>query len=282
MMNAQPQQAYLALKLSLNLFQKPPQSLDEAETARLREVAGRQAKIEAAILGSPEALNVVVPKATLETRLEEIRQRYPGRAEFLEDMRQNALSEAALTEAVTRDICIEAVLERIAAQAPPVSEAEAESYYREHPAAFTRPETRRIRHILMTFDDATQKEAALTCLEALREGIRNAEDFAAAALKHSQCPTALEGGVLGVTRRGQLFPELDAAAFALAEGELSTPQESPVGLHLLFCETIHPETTLSLADAKPRVIAHLTEARVKRNQEAWIKRQLRRMAPNNA
>jgi peptidylprolyl isomerase/peptidyl-prolyl cis-trans isomerase C len=270
-MNAQPQQAYLALKLSLHQFQTPPQSLDEAETARLREVAGRQAKIETAILASPEALNVVVPKATLETRLKEIRQRYPGRAEFLEDMRQNALSEAALAEAVTRDICIDAVLERVAAQAPSVSEEEAEAYYRQHPAAFTQPETRRVRHILMTFDDAAQKEAVMTRLEALRAHVKNAEDFAAAALKHSQCPTALKQGVIGAIRRGQLFPELEEAAFTLAAGELSLPLESPVGMHLLFCETIWPETVLSLADAKPRVIAHLTEARGKRQQERWIR-----------
>jgi peptidylprolyl isomerase/peptidyl-prolyl cis-trans isomerase C len=275
-MNAQPQQAYLDLKLSLTLFQKSPRSLDEAESVRLREISGRQARIEAAILASPEALNVIVPEATLESRLEEIRQRYPKLEEFIDDMRQNGLTEAALTEAVTRDICIEAVLERIAAQAPPVSETEAESYYREHPAAFTRPETRRIRHILMTFDKAAQKEAVMTRLEALRARVKNTEDFAAAALEHSQCPTALEGGVLGAVRRGQLFPELDAAAFALAEGELSTPQESPVGLHLLFCETIHPETILSLADAKPRVIARLAEARGKNRQQAWIKGLLER------
>jgi peptidylprolyl isomerase/peptidyl-prolyl cis-trans isomerase C len=272
-MNAQP---YLHLKLSLALFQTSPRSLDEAQTRHLREVARRQARIEAAILASPEALNVVVPEATVNARLEEIRQRYPARGEFLDDLRQNGLNEQTLAAAMTRDLRIETALERIAAQAPAVSEEEAEDYYHRHPSAFTRPETRRIRHILMTFDDAAQKQAVTTRLEALRANIRTAEDFAAAALKHSQCPTALEQGLIGTVRRGQLFPELEDSAFSLAVGEISSPQESPVGLHLLYCDAIWPETPSSFAEARTRVIAHLNEKRGKRGQEAWIRAQLTR------
>ena len=63
MMNAP--HPYLHLKLSLALFQKSPQSLSETETVRLHEIIGHQAKIETAILASPEALNVVVPEATV-------------------------------------------------------------------------------------------------------------------------------------------------------------------------------------------------------------------------
>ncbi|MDR2364817.1 MAG: nitrogen fixation protein NifM [Zoogloeaceae bacterium] len=268
-------QPYLDLKLSLNLFQKPPRSLDETESACLREIAGRQARIEAAILASPEARNVLIPEATRDARLEEIRQRYSKHEEFLDDMRQNGLTEEALADAVYRDIRIEAVLERVASQASEVSEEEARTYYRQHPRAFTRPETRRIRHILVTYDDAAQKQAVRTRLETLRARIRTAEDFAAAALEHSQCPTALEQGIIGTIRRGQIFPELEAAAFALAEGEISTPLESPVGLHLLFCDAIWPETTLSFAEARAHILDHLGKKHAKRRQKAWIRGQLR-------
>jgi peptidylprolyl isomerase/peptidyl-prolyl cis-trans isomerase C len=272
MMNAQ---AYLQLKLSLALFKKPPHSLTGTETARLDEVAERQARIETAILASPEALDVIVPQATLNTRLEEIRQRYANRKEFLDDMRRNGLDEQELEAAAARDLRIEAVLERVAAQAPEVCAADAEIYYRQHPQAFTRPETRRVRHILVTFDNETQRQAAFTLLQNLRARIETAEDFAAAAGKHSQCPTALEGGIIGTVKPGQLFPELDAAAFALLESELSLPLESPIGLHLLFCDAILPGTTLSFADARERVITRLTEQRGQSRQQNWIKALLR-------
>ena len=272
-MTAQP---YLQLKLALDLFKKPPHALNSTESARLDEVVGKQEIIEAAILASPEAMNVVVPAATLAARLSEIRKRYPTRNEFRDDMRQNGLSEQALETAVTRDLRIEAVLERVAAQMPEASEVDAEIYYRLHPQAFTRPETRRLRHILITFDSAMQKQDALALLKTLREQIKTPEDFAAAALKHSQCPTALEGGVIGTVKPGQLYPELEPTAFALKEGERSPPLESPIGLHLILCETIHPAIKLSFADAKARVITHLTEQRRQIEQQKWIKGVLKR------
>ncbi|MDR1935871.1 MAG: peptidylprolyl isomerase, partial [Candidatus Accumulibacter sp.] len=114
-----------------------------------------------------------------------------------------------------------------------------------------------------------------TLLETLRARIETAEDFAAAASKHSQCPTALEGGIIGTVKPGQLFPELDAPAFALAESELSLPLESPIGLHLLFCDAILPGTTLSFADARERIVTRLTEQRGQSRQQNWIKALLR-------
>ncbi len=264
-------QPYLQLKLSLELFKKAPRTLDATESARLGEVVSRQARMEAAILASPEALGVVVPEATLATRLEEIRQRYPSREEFLADMGQNGLSEPELEQALARDLRIEAVLERVSAQAPSPSDVEAEIYYRLHPQAFNRPEMRRIRHILITFDDEAQKLKATELLEALRPQLKTEQDFGAAALKHSQCPTAMEQGLIGTVKAGQLFPELDPQAFSLAEGEVSPPLESPVGLHLLRCDSILAGETLDFPEVRERIIALLLEQRRQTCQRTWIK-----------
>ncbi|MDR2092917.1 MAG: nitrogen fixation protein NifZ [Azoarcus sp.] len=157
-----------------------------------------------------------------------------------------------------------------AGREPEISEEDAERYYRQHPRAFTRPEARRLRHILVTYDDAAQKERVTAQLEALRARIGSVEDFAAAALEYSQCPTAMREGLIGTVRRGQLFPELEAPAFALAEGEISLPRESPVGLHLLYCEAVLPETTVSFEEARARIIAHLAGKRGMRGQAAGI------------
>ncbi|MDR3324072.1 MAG: nitrogen fixation protein NifM [Zoogloeaceae bacterium] len=274
-MNAPLQSAahlpYLRLKLALEVFKKPPQTLLAPEAARLDKMVARQARIETSILKSAEAANVIVPEATEATRLAEILQRYPNRQEFLADMRQNGLDEATLKTALTRDLVIEAVLEQVAAEMPSVSELDAEIYYHQHPEAFSRPEMRRLRHILITFDNAAQKRAAFALLDDLRQHLSTAEDFAAAAVKHSQCPTALENGVLGTVKPGQLYPELEPAAFALAEGEISAPLESPIGLHLIFCETLHPALTLPFAEAKERLLTRLNDERRKARQQAWVK-----------
>ena len=83
------------------------------------------------------------------------------------------------------------------------------------------------------------------------------------ALKYSECPTALNGGLLGTVHRGKLYPELEPVAFALQPGELSAVATSPMGVHLLRCDNIEPARELSLAEATPSIRRHLTMMREK-------------------
>lgn len=263
-------QAYLELKISWELFKKVPTALNPAEQDKLNKISVHQARIEALVLGAPEAAGVMVPLPTVETRLKEIQSRYPNRDDFLADMRAHHLSEAELMDAIHRDLRLEAVLERVSAAAGHVSEVDAEIYFRLHPAAFQRPEMRRIQHILMTFNSPEEKARVEATLRALVPALSDSESFAALALKHSQCPTALEGGVIGLVKPGQLYPELEPVAFALQVGQVSAPTESPMGLHLLRCAAILPGETLAFAAVRERIIERLGDARRHAAQKAWI------------
>jgi arylsulfatase A-like enzyme/parvulin-like peptidyl-prolyl isomerase len=82
----------------------------------------------------------------------------------------------------------------------------------------------RLRQIVV----ASRSEA-----EKLRALLLEGADFAALARQHSLDPTRARDGELGSVARGELLPELEAAAFALAPGELSRPIQSRRGFHLL-------------------------------------------------
>jgi len=262
---------YLELKLAWELFHKAPETLSEPERGRLAEVAAKQNGIEQRILASPEAASVIVPDTTLATRLQEIRSRYPSDDEFAQDLERSGLTPASLESAVERDLRVESVLEKIAADALPANAVDAEIFYRLHPEAFDRPEARRLRHILLTFDHPAGRAKAAAQLESLRSTVKTSEKFAKEALRHSQCPTAMEGGVLGVVKRGQLYAELEPAAFALVEGEISAVLESPIGLHILRCDEIFPSGPLAFADVVDKIIEKLSDKRRKEAQRAWIK-----------
>ena len=264
--------AYLELKLSWELFQKAPETLSEPERNRVGEVARKQDSLEQRILASDEAAQVFVPAATLATRLDEIRQRYQNGDELSHDLERLGLNEAELEKAVERDLRVEAVLEKVAASVPAVSAVDAEIYYRLHPDAFDRPEARRLRHILITFDSAEEKAKARKNLETLRCTVKNGEKFGEAALRHSQCPTSMEDGKLGVVKRNQLYAELEPAAFALKEGEISAVLESPIGLHILFCDEILPSGMLPFAEVSERIVERLTDKRRRDAQREWIKK----------
>lgn len=271
------QHGYLELKLSWQLFEKTPDTLTEDERRRLLVVAEKQQAIEQCILSSAEAANVIVVRRTLSTRLEEIRKRYTSEDEFAQDLERVGIGEVELERAVERDLRVDAVLEKVASSAATVSAVDAEIFYRLHPEAFDRPESRRLRHILLTFSNAKKKARAFAQLEACRYNVKGAENFGEMALRHSHCPTAADGGILGVVRRKQLYPELEPASFSLAEGEISRVLESPIGLHIVRCDEILPAGIMPFIEVRQRIIEHLYEQRRCKAQRDWIKRrQLRR------
>lgn len=70
--------------------------------------------------------------------------------------------------------------------------------------------------------------------KSLLDSIKNGADFSLLAKKYSDDPgSATEGGDLGFVKRGVFYPEFEAAAFRLKEGELSDVVESPVGFHII-------------------------------------------------
>lgn len=138
-----------------------------------------------------------------------------------------------------------------------IIDTEAEIYYHLHRPRFQLPETRVLRHILITLNNAFVENRPLQArarINDLRKTlIHQPQRFAELALKHSECPTSLNGGLLGTVLRGQLYPELEPIAFALQAGELSVITESPMGLHLLRCDHINPERALSFDEARPSI-----------------------------
>jgi len=82
----------------------------------------------------------------------------------------------------------------------------------------------RARHILVE-----TKEAC----EALKAQIENGADFAQLAQKHSQCPSADQGGDLGEFSQGQMVPEFDRVVFTDEIGKVHGPIRTQFGYHLL-------------------------------------------------
>jgi peptidyl-prolyl cis-trans isomerase C len=265
---------YLMLKLAQELFKKSPEALDDGERQRVTSVASRQTQIEQRILSTDEAMRVMLPEDSLTKSFAEIRNRYPSDDEFQTDLERHRLSQADLRNALRRELTVEAVLERVASRSAKVSDTDVEIFYLTNSDRFRRPETRRLSQILVTVNDAladNERSAALTKIETIRARLlKSPERFAEQALKHSECPTAINGGSLGEVPRGMLYAELEPVAFALEESEIAEVAESPLGFHLLRCDAISAEHILPLRDVRERIRTHLEDARRNICQKAWI------------
>jgi nitrogen fixation protein NifM len=278
---AEPESVYLTLKLAAKLYSKPLEVLAADELRRVKVVAARQHEIETLILTTPEAASVMLPETSIAASLKEIRERYASDEDFNADLQRIGLDAPSLRQAVERDMVVEAVLERIAARSAAVSDTEVEIFWFMHMKRFRRAETRVLRHILVTINEqlaGSERRAARAKIDAIRGRLlKSPERFAEQALKHSECPTAMNGGLLGSVPRGQLYPELEAVAFALAEAGLSEPVESELGYHLIHCETIKPERQSGFDEVRSAIREHLEQQRSSICQKSWIN-SLRRRA----
>jgi peptidyl-prolyl cis-trans isomerase C len=267
--------AYLELKTAQNLFGKAPTELAEDERAQVQTLARRQFHLEARVLRATEARDTVVPAASLAAALEEIRKRYPEPAELDADLARNGLDQDSYLAALERELKVEAILEKVGSRASQVSEIDVELYWQYHPEQFRRPETRRARHILVTLNPELADNTApvaRTRIEAIAARlVKDPKRFEEQALKHSECPTALQGGRLGDVKQGQLYPELDTALFTMTAGQISGVLESPLGYHLLWCEAIQEERELGLEQARSRIREMLEQHRKRICQQAWLK-----------
>lgn len=125
-----------------------------------------------------------------------------------------------------------------------VSEADIESYYREHLDKYVTPERVKARHILVE-----KQSLADDLLGRLKKGA----DFKELAKKHSTCPSADKGGDLGWFGRGKMAPEFEKAAFALSKGELSGVVKSSFGHHIVQLEDKRESKTKTLDQVKKSI-----------------------------
>lgn len=267
--------AYLALKAAQKLYGKAPAALQPDESGRVQGMARKQHQLETLVLATPEARDAMVPPSTVEAAMQEIRGRYPNEDDFASDLAQNGLDEAGFAAALEREMKVEAILEKVGTRAESVSDMDVELYYRYHPEQFRRPETRLARHILVTINERmaenTRKAAHKRITEIAARLAKEPQRFEEQALKHSECPTALEGGKLGDLPRGKLFPELDKALFELKAGEVSGVLESELGFHVLRCDAITEAGVLGYDQAKPHIRKLLEQKRKRACQQAWVK-----------
>ena len=266
--------SYLMLRTSLAQYEKSPSQLSDSELSSLKQQVAKEYEIQNLILSSNEARDIHIPESVIDTSIKEVKSRYADQDEFLNDIESNGMSEQGFRAALARELKVEAVLDRVSSKSVAISDMDTMIYYHMHFDRFKLPETRTARHILITINsdyEENQKQNALQRIEKVRDRLlKKTKRFSEQALKHSECPTAMNGGLLGRVRKGELYPELDAELFRMKEGAISEVIESELGFHVLYCEKIHSAGTAGLKEARPKIQKLLQDRAKRMCQKAWL------------
>lgn len=146
-----------------------------------------------------------------------------------------------------------------------VSKDELKAYYDQHQAEYGSPERLQVRHILIAAPANNKKleEEAKAKAEQWIKEIKHGSDFAELAKKNSaDTGSAKSGGDLGWISRGQLVPEFEKAAFAIAKkGDLAGPVRTQFGYHIIQLQDKKAAETRPFTE-----VQKLVEEQVKRDK----------------
>ncbi|MGB0723713.1 MAG: nitrogen fixation protein NifM [Gammaproteobacteria bacterium] len=265
---------YHLLRAALNLYQRGPGDLNGEERQQADSMARRSVMLESLALSSDEARAMPLPERQIDQALAEVRGQYEAEDDFLADLARNGLDTAGMREALDRELRFNAVMDRVSARSAKINDLDVQLYYQLHRDRFSRPEQRTARQILITINDdfaENTRAAALSRAEAIATRLqKKPKRFEEQAYKHSECPTATQGGLLGTVKQGTLFPELDAVLFQMKAGEVSDVIETELGFHVLYCEAITPEGAPSYGEVADAIRERLAERQRKICQRAWL------------
>ena len=266
--------AFHAFRIALARFGRTPDRLDPARRARLGPLAEKAMAVERRVLSSSRAGECVPADADVLAAVAEAEKACGGKAAFASVLAANGLTRMAFAAGAARELRFDAVMRGVGAAAPDPAESEIRAFFERHADRFRLPETRTLRHILITvnpdFPENRRAEAERRIAVLARRLKREPTAFEALARGHSECPTALEGGLVGTYPRGVLYPEIDALLFSLAPGDIAGPVETAMGFHLVRCDAVLPERTKEIDEAAGEIHEHLARTARAAAQRAWL------------
>jgi parvulin-like peptidyl-prolyl isomerase len=232
----------------------------DGESVRRSDFERHLAAVEARAQGP---VDPTARRGLLEAFLEE-------RALVIEARRRGLLAAGASAPEEPRAV---ARLLAEAARVPEASEDEITVYYRAHQGDLAVPETVTLRQILVgTLNEARDVKRRLG---------RDPKAFDGIARSQSKGVEAAAGGYMGRFERGQLPPELEAAAFAQPEGDASEPVQTALGYHVLRVESRQQAREPSLEEARERIRDRLAREKRAEAERAFVAEVLARAKVNH-
>lgn len=153
----------------------------------------------------------------------------------------------------------------VLADAIEVSEMDLQARYEAGKAAFTSPEERRARHILIQVPvdaDDSDETIAREKIEKIAEEIRGGGSFEELATSKSEDPVSAEqGGDLGFFGRNMMDKAFEEASFALQPGEMSEPVRSQFGYHLILLEEARGGETQGFDEVREQLLREVRNER---------------------
>ena len=210
-----------------------------------------------------DAMGIKVTDSDVDKRIEQLKKQYYGGSEarYEKTLKQQGLTTDQAKEEVRASLIAEDLFKKITDKVK-VSQSDIKAYYTSHKSQYVQPESREVRHILVT-----KKALADSLWAKLKAGA----NFAALAKKYSKDPgSASNGGKLTISK-GQTVAEFDKTAFDLKKGELSPPIHTQYGYHIIQAlSAIRPAQSTPLNKVESSIKQQLEQQQKNEIMTKWV------------
>jgi parvulin-like peptidyl-prolyl isomerase len=230
----------------------------------LRKRAREQAIGAKLLIDEASRLDIQVPGADIERRIEGMIKRAGGREAFERVLKSQNMTEAGIRAGIEQGRRVDILIERISAGLNDPTEAEMKAHFEEHAAEYHTDERAQAQHILVkpVSADPDDHRKALERITQLRHRIQQGESFANIAAGYSDCPSGKSaGGSLGWFSRGMMVPEFDQAVFSMEVGTLSEIISTQFGYHIIQKTDHEKAQTPSFEEVREKIRDFLRHVR---------------------
>lgn len=213
--------------------------------------------------------------AEVQQALAQVQAGQPSRDAYLQRLAQSGFTEESYAQDLRRRLSVSQMVDKDVTGRAAVTDQEIQDYYAANQGSFALPEQVRARHILVEVDteaDQPTRDAARQKAESIAAEIKGGADFAELARKYSADSSAQEGGDLGLIARGQTVEPFEAAAFALAPGEVSGVVETQFGYHLIKVEERQGGGPMGLDQVRDELRERLVARKAQEDLHALVDR----------
>jgi parvulin-like peptidyl-prolyl isomerase len=210
-----------------------------------------------------DELDVDVTSAEISKRLDDIKKQYFGGNDkrYRDQLKQQGLTEDQVQKDIRAQLIQEELFQKVTADVK-VSDKEIQDYYNKNKAQYGEPESREIRHILVSSKLQADK---------LYKQLKAGASFAALAKKYSKDPGSKDQGGKLTIARGQTVAPFDQTAFLLPKGALSRPVKTQYGYHLIEAlSEVKSAKSTPLSKVKPQIKQQLLQTERNDTMTKWV------------
>jgi parvulin-like peptidyl-prolyl isomerase len=182
-------------------------------------------------------------------------------ARYEKAVKQQGLTDEQARGAIRQQLISQALFKKVTGNVK-ASDADIKEYYDTHKTQYVQPESREVRHILVT-------KKALA--DSLYQQLKGGGNFAKLAKQYSKDPgSAANGGKLTVSK-GQTVPQFDKTAFSLKTGQISQPVHTQYGYHIIQALSgVKAATTTKLSQVRASIRQQLEQQKKNDKITKWL------------